>query len=1618
MTKSSACTAGNLPVMLFSRSSYSETCCPEGSLRCAGCAQYSGSTCQQCSGGFISRSSKCVSCADTSGWVNRGGLTCSQLSTSDCNDVKVKGISSNEACCKCNGGAVTPTPFAYEVKHWALGEQVSMKPRPRTAQRYSLDEGCALAEYNLTMDGSTGAITQVPGTAAHKEPFSIECTVTAHQTSTATFEAKVRIAMDWFAYGVPLLLFPGSDSFPASKAPGTWKDFAVRCAPNTAWLQVSSTGTLTKSGSIGTGGVMTEDASKAGQVWPQPWSSMSYQTSSVSVTLGEQLPILKLPVGTPGTLKPSDFYVACTTVPSLKWSYDSLLSTGLLEGYSVLEVAEDGGISISIAREMSAIFDSMASSGATRKKVTLSCGVWGIFPDNSLTPIKTNLNIEIFDDICWVSKSFKAYYSTDRSATSESMCRANCDSLYLKKGETPEETLYLSKYVSSIDGPVSGCSNGNWILRQADAEKDYIKLEAGEVELGGPVVRCISGGIPFGVASCGQPNITVPDEGYAPIVVDDPYTSDPADYWLHPCECAPPAWGMEKPVNPESFQSVPGKSGNQFTPAPFELVSGQFVCPAKELLDNGVHFETETEQMERADCEARCKADNLCNFFWHGSQQGANTCRLYSACSHLVREMGLEGRLAALPRSNSCQVADPESCWATSLRRASLTSSHAPNFLYWNLHQQCDEALLLGGIGVETCAHPTYRPITSHKWQHKKLLPQSFPHGTKLGLSCWQERYSGVKGSGSASSIALFCVNGDWFNADNEEELGSFSCEACVQVAGVGFKQIEARNEQEIWYMNRMRLSLATEVVDNTQTGMHCLKFGSGSTELTMMQQAKCGSTMMAEFHGVTDSSSRLVKLVEGATAQQIPMDDLPGMLWRIHTKDHEQAGHRLSPSLIDCWGRGAIGKVEMMHLFNTNRAQTAAYMGRVRVPGSIAAQGNSQWQRLSANIGFGWRKSDYPDATETRICLTYSDHATSSDGNLQVRLRRTDPSGGNVYFTDTFQDTWSHTELFHHVCGPWHALSTINCDYGWADTCQVDWLHSTWMSIKTVELEFGSSNPNLARFFRGRMDLPAWYDGTPAANTWTSIGQRFYLATTQYDGDFVRICVVFTDSTTGGSVKVRLYKVDGTVFFTDTLGGSWSGSGLMRAQCGSWYASSGISCGAGWSTACYLQVLNTQSVHTKIYEADLEFKSDSTTTPTAYLGRMKLDAYASTTATSNWFRISSAGLYINTEDYPTATEIRPCIVFTDSSTGGTMKDDFGGTWSGSGLYHVKCGAWRSVASISCGASWVNTCQLDATHSQAVSTSISSYFMEFRVALARDVCRFAPVITHIAGNTAELFKIGSWGDWQYRLSDAPIYCPEAGRRRCRTLDALECGQILTDLDASTEHIRYSCGSVAGLGSCSEGFTGQQDVKDWSTYSTLGSLSIVCPQDALLNGFHFEFSEGGRWIRFRYTCCHAAGAPMALIPVQPDHASFLLEGIYCPVGKDASGRPMYDQTFESPTVLTSSMVSLAASACDCAQCANGKITIDVGRYGTVAAGNNFGVAGWAAKCVLYCDGVKADEYGLWGTSDSGRAFPSQCTGAISVEIHGGGHCGGCQVKGSGLMINPWPKQPSLLDIDSE
>ncbi|CAE7479145.1 unnamed protein product [Symbiodinium natans] len=161
-------------------------------------------------------------------------------------------------------------------------------------------------------------------------------------------------------------------------------------------------------------------------VWPQPWSALTYETASVSVTLGEQLPVIKLvPPAGEGLLKPSFFKASCSSTPALNNAFDDLLGFGLVEGYSVFEVAADGSISITPDPGLSAVFDTMASTGSSRKTISLSCSVWGAFPDPSLQPIKASLSIEVLDNICWVAKSVADLYEP-ASATSEAACRADC----------------------------------------------------------------------------------------------------------------------------------------------------------------------------------------------------------------------------------------------------------------------------------------------------------------------------------------------------------------------------------------------------------------------------------------------------------------------------------------------------------------------------------------------------------------------------------------------------------------------------------------------------------------------------------------------------------------------------------------------------------------------------------------------------------------------------------------------------------------------------------------------------------------------------------------------------------------------------------------------------------------------------------------------------------------------------------------------------------------------------------------------------------------------------------------------------------------------------------------
>ena len=93
-------------VVLFSPTEsppYFQTeCCPAGKDFCAGCARLNGgkTACEECTGGFMKLSGKCLACMDLPGWVNKADQSCTAAA---CSTEKFQGLSSEAACCKCGG---------------------------------------------------------------------------------------------------------------------------------------------------------------------------------------------------------------------------------------------------------------------------------------------------------------------------------------------------------------------------------------------------------------------------------------------------------------------------------------------------------------------------------------------------------------------------------------------------------------------------------------------------------------------------------------------------------------------------------------------------------------------------------------------------------------------------------------------------------------------------------------------------------------------------------------------------------------------------------------------------------------------------------------------------------------------------------------------------------------------------------------------------------------------------------------------------------------------------------------------------------------------------------------------------------------------------------------------------------------------------------------------------------------------------------------------------------------------------------------------------------------------------------------------------------------------------
>jgi len=172
----------------------------------------------------------------------------------------------------------------------------------------------------------------------------------------------------------------------------------------------------------------------------------------------------------------------------------------------------------------------------------------------------------------------------------------------------------------------------------------------------------------------------------------------------------------------------------------------------------------------------------------------------------------------------------------------------------------------------------------------------------------------------------------------------------------------------------------------------------------------------------------------------------------------------------------------------------------------------------------------------------------------------------------------------------------------------------------------------------------------------------------------------------------------------------------------------------------------------------------------------------------------------------------------------------------------------------------------------------------------KSTCHFAPVIQfgEWVDTTITFDKRNTdWPEWNTLLADSPILCPE--------------GEALTGfkLQPVRSVFMHECSRIGGLGATYEYFSSQVEVKkfDEKRENFIGALRMIkadCGENALLSGFHFEFSEGGRWARSKFTCSKAGGAPVVVEPSTAiESLSQEAEGVFCPIAFDShTGRYKY------------------------------------------------------------------------------------------------------------------------------
>eukprot|EP00933_Yihiella_yeosuensis_P040876 TRINITY_DN3528_c0_g1_i11.p1 TRINITY_DN3528_c0_g1~~TRINITY_DN3528_c0_g1_i11.p1 ORF type:complete len:1502 (-),score=330.55 TRINITY_DN3528_c0_g1_i11:334-4839(-) len=283
-------------------------------------------------------------------------------------------------------------------------------------------------------------------------------------------------------------------------------------------------------------------------------------------------------------------------------------------------------------------------------------------------------------------------------------------------------------------------------------------------------------------------------------------------------------------------------------------------------------------------------------------------------------------------------------------------------FSYMQLHQQCDAKLLMGGMGVEQCARPMFRAIGSHTWKAKTPLPSVFQHGNQLKVSCWTERYSGIKDRRSTASYELLqCVNGEWFNSQEKPGLVGFSCESCVRVAGTSYYDYFERNEQELYFFNNFQLGIWAELgmigTKAAQSYKYCLQKSSSNSQMMVKSGRDCNQGYLAQVTSATEKESRLMRIRQSKSGkpdigqclavgkfgsktgsltykkcnaedktQQIDPASVPSIMWNLLVETDKRKNDLHGAYSSYCGTHGALATLDFAQLFagRTHGTRTA----------------------------------------------------------------------------------------------------------------------------------------------------------------------------------------------------------------------------------------------------------------------------------------------------------------------------------------------------------------------------------------------------------------------------------------------------------------------------------------------------------------------------------------------------------------------------------------------------------------------------------------------------------------------------------------------------------------------